>query len=408
MPKPTPPRATKRLCPRWPAARVRANLGAFIQLALEADSGRYPSLARFLDYLSELARSAEEAPDESPPPAARGAVRVMTVHAAKGLEAPAVFLVNAGCLRTARAPRWLIDWPADAERAAQVVAAGGKNERSPLEEELLQAQQERESREDLNLLYVAATRARQFLHVSGFQVAGRRKSWHACAVEAMERLGESAAPPLPGVAEGALHHGSGEVAAAPPAAPAVGEPLDDPRLRRPIPAVAGAGMEDSVEETAKETLEEAAARRGTAIHALLQLLTNTPVPEGAALRARLETRLQGAVEETEWQSWLATARAVLAAPALARFYGTARAWNEVPCGDGDTGGIIDRLVDDGETLWILDYKTAPRPDPAALAARHRPQLERYAAALRLVWPGRPLRAGLVLTETRAWVEVLRQ
>ncbi|MGH8481211.1 MAG: PD-(D/E)XK nuclease family protein, partial [Nevskiaceae bacterium] len=101
--------------------------------------------------------------------------------------------------------------------------------------------------------------------------------------------------------------------------------------------------------------------------------------------------------------WLDDARAVLSAPALAAFFDAARyrrAWNEVPVAADGAAGVIDRLVDDGTTLWVLDYKTHSRPQPAELLARYRPQLAAYAAAISAAWPGRPVRAGLVLTATR--------
>jgi ATP-dependent helicase/nuclease subunit A len=336
------------------------------------------------------------------------------VHAAKGLEAPAVFVVNAGCLRIMRTPPWLIDWPAGAERPAQFVAAGGKGGRSPLEEELLQAQQAREGREDLNLLYVAVTRARQFLHLSGFRQVnqGERPSWHDHARQALQALGAGTAAPLAGVAEGTLHYGSGEApagAAPPPAAP---PPADDPRLRAPIESAAAtvSARPSAADADSDEAIDPQAARRGNAIHLLLQLLSENPQAGEAQLRQRLQARLAGSVADNEFNTWLDNARGLIATPALRRWFDPAqyvRAWNEVPYADGERGGVIDRLVDDGETLWILDYKTTPLTDPALLAERYRPQLQAYAAAVRRIWPGRALCAGLVLTGTRLWLELAR-
>lgn len=73
--------------------------------------------------------------------------------------------------------------------------------------------------------------------------------------------------------------------------------------------------------------------------------------------------------------------------------------------DGDElrSGVIDRLVDDGTQLWILDYKTAAQPQAEPLMARYRPQLLAYVDAVRRLWPGRPVRAGLVLTATAEWL-----
>lgn len=400
--------------PAVPAARARANLGAFIQLALEADSGRYPSLARFLDYLQELARSRAEAPDESPPPAEAGQVRVMTIHAAKGLEAAAVFLVNAGRVQSARTPRWLIEWNSSAARPGHVIVPGRSGERDPLSEELIVRHREREAREDLNLLYVAATRARQFLHVSGFRQTnqGERVSWHDLARDALQRLGSGPAPPLPGIAAGTLHYGSGATAPGARRPAAAAPRADDPRLRSPLPFTApSAVLRPSAadgEAQVDAAIDPAAVRRGHAIHFLLQLLSEAPETAAIALHRRLQGRLQGAVDETELDAWLATARGVLAAPALAPFFDPgryARAWNEVPYSDGERGGTIDRLVDDGTTLWILDYKTTPQTDAAALIARHGGQLRSYAAALRRIWPQRALRTGLILTEARSLLEL---
>jgi ATP-dependent helicase/nuclease subunit A len=401
--------------PAVPAARVRANLGAFIQLALEADSGRYPSLARFLDYLQELARSKAESPDESPPPAEQGQVRVMTIHAAKGLEAPAVFLVNAGRVQATRAPRWLIDWSSTAERPTHVVVPGSNGERDPLSLELIERYREREAREDLNLLYVAATRARQFLHISGFRQTnqGERPSWHDHARLALRQLGAGDAAPLPGIVEGTLHYGSGEVHAGQRAVAAAPPPPDDPRLRAPLtlPELSGPARPSALAAEAEDSaIDPAAVRRGHAIHFLLQLLSAGAAPDEEALRQRLQARLQGPATAAEFAAWQEAARGLIAAPELSRYFDPrryVRAWNEVPCGDGERGGAIDRLVDDGETLWILDYKTTPHTDPELLAARYRPQLQAYAAAVRRIWPERPLRAGLVLSESRRWIELLR-
>ena len=403
--------------PAVPAARVRANLGAFIQLALEADSGRYPSLARFLDYLQDLTRSKAEAPDESPPPAEHGHVRVMTIHAAKGLEAAAVFLVNAGGVQAARTPRWLIEWQSNAERPGHVIVPGGTGERDPLSEELIERHKEREAREDLNLLYVAATRARQFLHVSGFRQSnqGERVSWYDLAKDALQRLGAGPAPALHGMAEGTLHYGSGAAprgvhAQQPPAAR-----KDDPRLRQPLQSAAETNAAPSalaLDTDSDAAIDPAAVRRGDAIHLLLQLLSNEPASPVAVLHRRLQGRLQSVVDDGEFSAWLTTARGVIAAPELNRYFDSSlyhQAWNEVsvPTGDGERGGAIDRLVDDGTTLWVLDYKTTPHTDPAQLTERYRPQLQAYALAVRRIWPGRPVRAGLLLTGARIWLELLR-
>ena len=75
--------------------RVHASLTRFIELALEVDNGRYPSLPRFLDQLNRLRQSDNDQPDEGTPEETDSQrVRIMTIHGAKGLEAPVIFLAD--------------------------------------------------------------------------------------------------------------------------------------------------------------------------------------------------------------------------------------------------------------------------------------------------------------------------
>ncbi len=385
-------------------ARVRGNLGALLQLALEADSGRYPSLPRFLEWLDAQQRAFHNAPDEPPPAAATGQVRIMTIHAAKGLEAPAVFLYNAGSSLIPRTPRLLIEWPEHEPRPTHFMVAGAAARLDALGRTLADAHKAREAREELHVLYVAATRARHFLHVSGF-VSQNKKSWHGHALKAMETL--ASAPPLPGTAVGSLCYATGTAPHARPAPAAAPARAVDARLRQPLAAPAPEAPPSArAEAGAFETPE--AADRGTAIHLLLQRLSQGP-GDDTALWAEVRARLESEPSREDFQRWLTDARAVLSDPGLARFFRAdryARAWNEVPVSLEGATGVIDRLVDDGQELWVVDYKTHTRPDPVQLAARYRAQLAAYADAVREIWPGRPVRGGLILTATRAFVPVL--
>ena len=378
--------------PAVAAARVRANLNAYLQLALEVDSGRAPSLSKFLRQLQQW--SGKDAPDEAPPPGRGGQVRILTVHAAKGLEAPAVFVAQTASPGRNSSAGWLVDWPQGAAAPALLLLGGRKDEHDTLTAQLLAERTQRETREDLNLLYVALTRARQFLHVSAFKPEGGTPSrWHDWVRSALESRGAQAAE------DGTLWIANGMPATAASMESSAQPPAVDPRLRRSLPGLRTAAV-------AEAPVDAAVARRGNAVHFLLQqLATSTPPPE-RALRAQLQARID--CSAAEFDSWLVEARGVIAAPALAAFYEPARhqrAWNEVPLLDGDSAGVIDRLVDDGECLWILDYKTERGGDDAALLAQYRPQLESYRAGVRRLWPGRRVRAGLIPTAEPRWLEL---
>ena len=156
--------------------------------------------------------------------------------------------------------------------------------------------------------------------------------------------------------------------------------------------------------------------RGRAIHWLLQQSANGRRPAPATLAAKLATVLGEDIDAALVPGWQAEADALLAAPALAQLFDPAllkRAWNEVPvqwqAADGSTRhGVLDRLIDDGTWLTIIDYKTAPRPNAERLIDQHRDQLAAYLDAIGKVFPGRPIRAGLVLTASREWLPVLER
>ena len=377
---------------------LAANLAALLQLALDSDHGRYPTLSGFLRECATLAEA--DGPDEAPPPSSEARVRVMTVHAAKGLEAPAVFLVN-----TAPSPRpahagWRIDWPADAMRPEVIVHAGKVEQREGLSQRLIDAEQAREARESLNLLYVAVTRAQQYLFVSGFQPANASKdaSWHArCRVALATLLRTDVGPTM----ILSYEHGTPAALSQAPASRKPAAALDERLLqaapRRAMPAA----------EPARDT---AAALRGQVIHGALQHLALSPQCSDDRLRATVQQQLGLQLPDALWQSAAAEARAVRSAPALQTLFDPARrAWNEVALhvetDDDVQVNVLDRLVDSGGMLWVLDYKTHRGNDPARVLEAARDQLTRYVAAVRKLFPERVIRAAVIWTPTAELLEL---
>ncbi|MDR2614196.1 MAG: UvrD-helicase domain-containing protein, partial [Candidatus Accumulibacter sp.] len=170
--------------PEAAAPAVEANLRALLLLSLELDGGRYPSLPRFIDTLRDL-REAEtgDAPDEGrietggdeTDADGPGRVRILTIHGAKGLEAPIVWLLGANDPpRAGEAWDVLVDWPPDDEAPRHFSFFGRKEDRGAARQALFEAEAKAARREELNLLYVALTRARQVFIVSGIE-SGRRR-----------------------------------------------------------------------------------------------------------------------------------------------------------------------------------------------------------------------------------------
>jgi ATP-dependent helicase/nuclease subunit A len=108
----------------------------------------------------------------------------------------------------------------------------------------------------------------------------------------------------------------------------------------------------------------------------------------------------------EWPAFRAAARAILDAPQLRAFFepsGYLRALNEAEFAlpDGRVGRI-DRLVETADGFWLLDYKSG-RPE-GALLDDYRTQMEAYRAAVGALFPGRPVRCGLVFGDA-AFMEI---
>jgi len=360
----------------WPG--VAANLEAYIALALRLDAGRYPSLPRFLDELSRLgAAGDEDAPDEGTIHAAEAGdrVRILTIHGAKGLEAPIVWLIDANHTHQP-ADAWsvLLDWPPDATRPAHLSVLGRKGECGERRTALIEAEAAHAAREELNLLYVAMTRARQFFFASGIDSergATKTSDWARIAA-AIGTLGGS----------GGIH---GEQPALAEAMPPASSPAGRAGLPRTVaPTPAGRRREAS----------SAGMAYGMRLHAALDRLSsggdavNTPPGIPAA----------------DWPELRKAAQAILAAPRLRAFFdpaGHLRALNEVEFALPEGGvGRIDRLVETAEGYWVLDYKSGglDEPDPRRRAHPHLEQMAGYHRAAHALFPHKRIRGALVFAD----------
>jgi ATP-dependent helicase/nuclease subunit A len=133
-------------------------------------------------------------------------------------------------------------------------------------------------------------------------------------------------------------------------------------------------------------------QRGIWLHALLQHLTDG----NATDRSELQRRLAIPVEEIEllWQQ----AQHLLTRPQLARFFDARQyrtACNEMPYVNA-RGELkrIDRLVEFNDEIWVLDYKLGDRED----AARYRPQMMEYRAAMQAVYATKTIRCALLFAD----------
>lgn len=344
---------------------VRANLQAFMEIALNVDAGRYPSLPRFLAELRELRAAENESPDEGRVGEVGNALRIYTVHEAKGLEAPIVWLLDTNDTNSkADSYSVLLDWQPNASRPAHFSLFGDKRGRGAKRAPYFDADEAYARREEMNLLYVAMTRAKQALLVSG-NGEPAETSWYGRIAHAVK---QDANPLL--IAADSVGSGQEE------------STLNvDAALLRPLP---------TGKRTMRTTPEQ---QRGIWLHALLQHMAP---PDGSADKAGLQAKC--GIPDGEMEALWKQARALLAGASLQRFFDPRHylsASNEMPYVNA-RGEIrrIDRLVEFGDEVWVLDYKTSETADPAP----YRTQMQEYRDAMQSVYTGKKIRCALLFAD----------
>ncbi|MGB5338397.1 MAG: UvrD-helicase domain-containing protein [Gammaproteobacteria bacterium] len=393
-------------------ARVRANLTRFIELALEVDNGRYPSLPRFLDQLGRLRQAEQDQPEEATPQDTdNDRVRLLTIHGAKGLEAPVVFLADTATPVTARnAYAALVNWPVTRDRPAHFLLTASKSDQDSRSRELLDKQQQENLHEDANLLYVAITRARQYLYISG-NTAGTAPTggWYGNISTALQHWQRSTT--------GSLTHTTGTPACAATVTPAAAtSPVVDKRLSQPLvvtPAFRQIAPSHTVQTDTGVEGEPDGRERGIAIHHMLEQLAGGTVTETGVLPATIAQALNRATDDSDMLAWWQEAVQTFRSPECAHLFDATRydrAFSEVPIeyldGKHMVYGIIDRLVLCAGTVWVIDFKThtsASRETLATLAAAYREQMQLYARGVRLLWPRQLIRPCLLFTACNALV-----
>ncbi|MCU1494369.1 MAG: putative ATP-dependent helicase [Acidimicrobiaceae bacterium] len=392
---------------------------------VDAGGGAIADLLAWTDRQSERTSRASDPVDDD-----HDAVRILTVHGAKGLEFPIVVLADLGGRPPARRGASVLSGPGGTFEARLKVGleTAGYADLAAVEAEL-------ELGEQLRLCYVAATRARDHLVVSLHHTPASRVPslaellWEACQKypELWRHLDTPAIRPVLG-----RRASTGARTAVEPRAVSANSDLGTSagyaawlerrgrlvaELQRPASVAAGSlaspqvpgrrgvrAVRAEVELVADEAAgaeggrggwhgRRAATELGRAVHGVLQRV-DLASGEGLDALAVIESTRHGCPNRAA--EVRALALSALEAPVVRAAARAGSLRREVPVSVPVAGGILEGVVDlcfeDGSSFVVVDYKTDALEDPSDVplaALRYRPQVGAYALALETVL-GRPV------------------
>lgn len=357
-------------------AAVLAQLRDLLSQSLAQDGGRFLTPYRLVRALR--AGGIKATPVQTP-----GAVRLLTIHGAKGLEAHTVLMLDTdtGSARP-ESMGVLVDWPGENPLPRRFVFLASEKSPPACAVDVLRMEQEARSLEELNALYVALTRAELRLVVSSFEPHQRATTtWY----QRLQPLATAEEAPPPAADAPVLATDAGEAFSLPclPPLTAAGAPVTADAAIDALP------------------VDDTANRIGLALHRLLQW---RPTPAQGFDWSHEHTQAvarEFALDAAQAREALAMARRIVAGEAAwAWDAGVLNHWgNEVELFHQGELLRLDRLVRRRDTgdWWVLDYKSAAHPErqPALLA-----QMLGYRMAMAGARPGEPVRLAFINAQGR--------
>ena len=369
---------------------------------------------------------------------ADGRVQLMTIHKAKGLEFDIVIVPSLGRGTRGGDPELLqAEERLDAAGERSLLLApirDALSEGNPLYDLLSRRDKLRSEHELGRLLYVACTRAKEQLHLFGHAALqpdgsyrARNGSLLAPLMPMVEGAFERLAPAPPAVTDvprltmaTPLRRLEGSWRASPPStlptqqrgeseqaplSPMKGESSQGGLLReadRHTARVIGIVVHRFFEQMSEEGPAAFSRREDTAREAAILALLRNQLLGGEALQAATEA-VQRAIDNA-----LADPQARWALDPL-REQGQSELALGYALKGAEGASVIDRTFLDGDTRWIIDYKTSDYRGEALEAfvdsqlSQHRPQLEHYGALFSAL-EARPIRLALYFPLLQRWSE----
>jgi ATP-dependent exoDNAse (exonuclease V) beta subunit len=383
---------------------AQANLRKTVRLAAEFETVTPADPAAFLRYLDDRETYVRRESPVGTPAEGAGVIRVMSIHAAKGLEFPVVVLADLGHGSPRNSEELAVVREGDSLTAAVDVARQLPKD-SPKASVWARAEQE-EGRLDLEeskrVFYVACTRAEQALLLTGSAHLDKAPGDGTDMDRLRAAITDAGPGGVPGLKVTEVTASAAEGSSA-PAEPKFGaRPADDAGIAVPATILLSAPAIAAPAETSYTALDlyercgyRFFAERMLGIGSVDVVRGDDPRALGSALHGALQTLAEGRAVDEERLASLAAAHR-LSAEGVARLRGAIdallgspagalleRGRAEVPFAVRVDGGIVagsmDLVVRDGDVATVLDYKTGS--SSVADESRNRAQAEIYALAL---------------------------
>ncbi len=380
---------------------VEDALDEFINLTISYEQEHIPSLQGFIEWLSrsevEVKRETEQKDTD--------AVRLMTVHGSKGLQAPVVFLPDTVRIKNAKNEQALL-WGNEIAYYPLNSACYDQNCVNLKEENNRKALEEYR-----RLLYVALTRAEDRLYICGFtgKKNADKRSWYELCKQTLQEngvaSGENFAEEEPEVIAKAKSDAARLQSVMPPPEEWINKPAETESLLAKPYTPSHLEDEEDVDSTSPLTENGNFYRRGTVIHKLLQFLPQSEENQENVVAEYLHKNAAD-FSERQQEQIKSEVLNLLQNPEFAVIFGkNSRA--EVPV-IGEVGGKIisaqlDRLVILPQKIMIVDFKTNR---PAAKNLEQTPlnyvkQLAAYAELLHKIYSDKTVETYILWTnETR--------
>ncbi|MAW33290.1 MAG: hypothetical protein CMK56_02640 [Proteobacteria bacterium] len=341
---------------------VGANLEKFLEFSLLLDSGRYPSLQKFLESLFQLIQLEKENPQEAlelGDQSSRDALRILTVHGAKGLEAPIVWLLDANANEQAsnsKAYLPLIKWPPAAARPSHFLLSSKQEDFIKSHENIQREENEQNLIESERLLYVALTRARDVLIVSGSGEL-RINSWYHRISEAVSHLNLTYSDDKINAKRTPTFHG------------------DNKNERNKRLEALPQNMQIGKREKNKNLAD---ADFGTNLHLILEhLLPPNVGGDFFEIKRRLAS-----VSDVNFKKLWNAAQVIIESPDMKRYVDPnnyIRAWNELSVNKKGSVKRIDRVVEFFDEVHVIDFKSGVKifDDDMVVKEEYQRQINQY-------------------------------